>query len=169
MEKFEFIRLLLSHIPEKNFKIVRYVGIYSRRGYKHKQTEFHEAEVIQIKKSWREEIMKTFKYDPLICPYCETEMELIGTCYEGTDSYPTEEPKPVEPPSDCQHSQQDRIRFILSVIKNNQNGRGASIEKVISEAAKIGMNREHAISYIEHLKQNGYAYEPINGEIKCAF
>ena len=55
------------------------------------------------------------------------------------------------------------------MIKNNQNGRGASIERVISEAAKIGMNREHAISYIEHLKQNGYAYEPINGEIKCAF
>ena len=57
----------------------------------------------------------------------------------------------------------------FQVIKNNQNGRGASIEKVLSEAAKIGMNREHAISYIEHLKQNGYAYEPINGEIKCAF
>jgi hypothetical protein len=39
MDKFEFIRLLLSHIPEKNFKIVRYVGIYSRRGYRHRQTE----------------------------------------------------------------------------------------------------------------------------------
>jgi hypothetical protein len=169
MEKFEFIRLLLSHIPEKNFKIVRYVGIYSRRGYKHRQTEFHEGEILFIKRSWREDIKKTFKYDPLICPYCETEMKLIGTCYEGTDSYPTEEPQPVEPPSDCQHSQQDRIRFILSVIKNNQNGRGASIEKVISESAKIGMNREHAISYIEHLKQNGYAYEPINGEIRCVF
>jgi len=46
------------------------------------------------------------------------------------------------------------------MIKNNPNGRGTRIEKVISEvseAAKIGMNREHAISYIEHLKQNGYA------------
>jgi len=160
MEKFEFIRLLLSHIPEKNFKIVRYVGVYSRRGYKHRQTEFHDGEIIFTKKSWREEIKKTFKYDPLICPYCETEMELIGTCYEGTDSYPTEEPQPVEPPSVCQYSQQDRIRFILSVIKNNQNGRGASIEKVISESAKIGMNREHAISYIEHLKQHGYASIP---------
>ncbi|MFU8766617.1 MAG: transposase [Candidatus Methanoperedens sp.] len=31
------------------------------------------------------------------------------------------------------------------------------------------LNREHAISYIEHLKQNGYAYEPISGEIRCAF
>jgi len=96
-------------------------------------------------------------------------MELIGICYEGTESYPTEEPQPVEPPPDYSHSQQDRIRFLISVIKNNQNGRGASIEKVISEAAKIGMNREQAISYIEHLKNNGYAYEPNNGEIKFAF
>jgi biotin operon repressor len=55
------------------------------------------------------------------------------------------------------------------VIKNNQNGRGVSIEKVISEAAKIGMNREQVISYIEHLKQYGYAFEPIIGEIRCAF
>ncbi|MDW7730792.1 MAG: hypothetical protein SCJ94_12465, partial [Bacillota bacterium] len=75
-------------------------------------------------------------------------MELIGTCYEGTDSYPTEEPHPVEPPPGHKYSQHERILFITSVIKNNQNGRGASIEKVISEAAKIGLNREHAISYI---------------------
>jgi hypothetical protein len=169
MEKFEFIRLILSHIPEKNFKIVRYVGIYSRRGYKHRQTEFHEGEILFIKRSWREEIKKTFKYDPLICPYCETEMELIGTCFEGTDSYPTEEPQPVEPPPDHSYSQHERILFITSVIKNNQNGRGVSIETVISEAVKIGMNREQAISYIEHLKLYGSAYEPIKGEIKCAF
>jgi uncharacterized Zn finger protein (UPF0148 family) len=169
MDKFEFIRLLLSHVPEKNFKIVRYVGIYSRRGYRHRQTEFHEGEIILNKRSWREEIKKTFQYDPLICPYCETEMELIGICYEGTASYPTEEPKPVEPPPDYRYRQQDRIRFITSVIKNNQNGRGVSIETVISEAAKIGMNREQAITYIEHLKLYGSAYEPNKGEIRCAF
>ncbi|MBU4373144.1 MAG: transposase, partial [Euryarchaeota archaeon] len=46
MDKFEFIRLLLSHIPEKDFKIVRYAGVYSRRGYKHRQTEFHDGEMI---------------------------------------------------------------------------------------------------------------------------
>jgi DNA replicative helicase MCM subunit Mcm2 (Cdc46/Mcm family) len=55
------------------------------------------------------------------------------------------------------------------VIKSNQNGRGVSIEKVISEAAKIGMNRELTISYIEHLKQYGTLYEPVMGEIRCAF
>ena len=96
-------------------------------------------------------------------------MELIGTCYEGTDSYPTEEPQPFEPPPDHRYSQHERILFITSVIKNNQNVRGVSIETVISEAAKIGINREQTISYIEHLKQYGSAYEPIKDEIKCAF
>ena len=50
MDKFEFIRLLLSHIPEKDFKIVRYAGVYSRRGFKHRQTEFHEGAIILIQK-----------------------------------------------------------------------------------------------------------------------
>jgi hypothetical protein len=169
MDKFEFIRLLLSHIPEKNFKIVRYVGIYSRRGYKHSQTEFHDGEMIFIKKSWREEIKKTFNYDPLMCPDCNIEMELIEICYEGTESYPTEEPPPVEPPPDIKLSQQERMRMIIAMIKNNQNGRGASIEKVLSEAAKIGIDREQVLGDIEHLKFQGEVYEPRSGEIRYVF
>jgi hypothetical protein len=169
MDKFEFIRLLLSHIPEKNFKIVRYVGIYSRRGYRHRQTEFHEGEIILIKRSWREEIKRTFDYDPLICPRCKIEMELIGTCYEGTESYPTEEPPPVEPPPNIKHSQQERMRLIISLIIENQNGRGASIEKVVSEAAKRGIDKEQVLCDFQHLKMRGEVYEPKTGEIRCVF
>jgi hypothetical protein len=169
MEKFEFIRLLLSHIPEKNFKIVRYVGIYSRRGYKHRQTEFHEGEMILIKRSWREEIKRTFDYDPIICPNCKIEMELVGICYEGTDSYPTEEPPPVEPPPNIKPGQQERIRLIISLIIENQNGRGASIEKVISEAANKGIDKEQILCDFQHLKMQGEIYEPKTGEIKYVF
>ena len=169
MDKFEFIRLLLSHIPEKNFKIVRYVGVYSRRGYKHRQTEFHEGEMIFIKRSWREEIKKTFDYDPLICPNCKNEMELIGICYEGTDSYPTEEPPPFEPPPVHQLSQQERMQLIIKLIIDNQNGRGASIVNVVSEAVMNGIDREVVLDSIEHLKTQGKAYEPKNGEIKYVF
>ena len=169
MEKFEFIRLLLSHLPEKNFKIVRYVGIYSRRGYKHRQTEFHDSEMIFIKKSWREEIKKTFSYDPLICPDCNIEMELIEICYEGTQSYPTEEPPPVEPPSNIKLCQQERIRLIVALIIDNQNGKGASIEKVVSEAAKKGIDREQVLGDIERLKVRGEVYEPKSDEIKYVF
>ena len=169
MDKFEFIRLLLSHIPEKDFKIVRYAGVYSRRGYKHTQTEFHDGEVIFIKKTWREAIKKTFNNDPLLCPNCKIEMELVGICYEGSETYLTEEPQPVEPPPVKQYSQQERMALIITLIKNNQNGRGASIEKVISEAAGKGIDREHVLEYINHLKFQGEAYEPKNGEIKYLF
>ncbi len=169
MDKFEFIRLLLSHIPEKDFKIVRYAGVYSRRGFKHRQTEFHEGAIIFIKKTWREEIKKTFNNDPLLCPNCLIEMELVGICYEGSESYPTEQPQPVEPPPVHQYSQQERMHLIISLIKNNQNGRGANIEKVISEAARKGIDREHVLENIEHLKFQGEAYEPKNGEIKYLF
>ena len=169
MDKFEFIRLLLIHIPEKDFKIVRYAGVYSRRGFKHRQTEFHKGAIIFIKKTWREAIKKTFNNDPLLCPNCKIEMELVGICYEGSESYPTEQPQPVEPPPVHQYSQQERMHLIISLVKNNQNGRGANIEKVISEAARKGIDREHVLENIEHLKFQGEVYEPKNGEIKYLF
>ena len=169
MERFEFIRLLLSHIPEKNFKIVRYVGIYSRRGYRHRQTEFHEGEIVLIKKSWREEIKKTFNYDPLLCPDCNIEMELIDICFEGSDSYPTEEPPPVEPPPNIKLSQQERMQLIIALIIKNQNGSGASIEKVVSEAEKRGIDKEQLLYDFQHLKMKGIVYEPKSGEIRYVF
>jgi hypothetical protein len=169
MERFEFIRLLLSHIPEKNFKIVRYVGIYSRRGYRHRQTEFHEGETVLIKKSWREEIKKTFNYDPLLCPSCNIEMELIAICFEGSESYPTEEPPPVEPPPNIKLSQQERMQLIVGLIVENQNGRGASIEKVVSEAEKRGIDKEQVLCDFQYLKMQGEVYEPRSGEIRYVF
>jgi hypothetical protein len=169
MDKFDFIRLLLSHIPEKNFKIVRYVGIYSRRGYRHRQTEFHEGEMVFIKRSWREEIKKTFDYDPLLCPDCNIEMELIDICFEGSDSYPTEEPPPVEPPPNIKLSQQERMHLIVALIVKNQNGSGASIEKVVSEAEKRGIDKEQLLCDFQHLKMLGEIYEPKSGEIRYVF
>ncbi len=134
MDKFEFIRVLLSHIPEKNFKIVRYFEIYSRRGYKHRQMEFSDEEAMLIKRSWRDEIKRIFQYDPLLCPHCKTEMELIEVCYEG---YPADDPHPGKPPPEKSFlSQQERVRLVVSVIFENRNGRGANIEKVVSEAEK---------------------------------
>lgn len=169
MDKFEFVRLLLSHIPEKNFKIVRYTGIYSRRGYRHTQTEFHDAVMVIIKRSWREEIKNTFDYDPLICPYCNTEMELIGICYEGTESYPADDLPPVKPPPNIEFSQQERMQLIVALIIENQSRRGASIEKIVSEAVKRGIDRDQVLSDIQHLKVRGEAYEPKTGEIRYVF
>jgi len=107
--------------------------------------------------------------DPLICQKCKIEMELIGTCYEGTESYPTEEPPPVEPPPNIKLSQQERMRLIISLIIDNQNGGGASIEKVVYEAAKRRIDKEQVLCDFQHLKMQGEVYEPKIGEIKYVF
>lgn len=171
MDQFEFIRLLLSHIPEKNFKIVRYCGIYSRRGYRHRQTEFSDEEKKLIIRSWRDEIKRVFHYDPLICPNCKTEMELVEVCYGGSETYPSAEEffscKP--PPLNRNLSQQERMQLIIALIRKNQNGGGANIEVVISEAADRGIYRDQIQNDIQHLKFLGYIYEPKTGEIKSTF
>ncbi len=96
-------------------------------------------------------------------------MELIGICYEGTESYPTEEPPPVEPPPNIKLSQQERMQLIVLLIKENQNGRGAKTEKVVSEAVKRGVDKEQLLNDIQHMKDRGEAYEPTTGEIKYVF
>ena len=75
---YDFFKRLIIHIPDQNFKTVRYYGIYSK---KHK---FHDKMVMfiqsPIKKfrnsliSWRLLILKDFGVDPLDCPICGTTM-----------------------------------------------------------------------------------------------
>ena len=120
MGQFEFVRLLLSHIPEKNFKIVKYCGIYSRRGYRHRQTEFSDEETKLTTRSRRDKIRRVFQYDPLLCPNCKTEMELVEICYYGSEDYPTEEEPP---PSNRNLIQQERIQLIIALIKKNSGWR----------------------------------------------
>jgi hypothetical protein len=72
--------------------------------------------MVFIKRSWREEIKKTFDYDPLLCPDCNIEMELIDICFEGRESYPTGRTPPVEPPPIHQYSQQERMQLIITLI-----------------------------------------------------
>ncbi len=55
--------------------------------------------------------------------------------------------------------------MVVTLVIENRNGRGANIEKVVSEAEKRGMDRGQVLSGIERLKFEGYAYEPKNGEI----
>ncbi len=112
---------------------------------------------------------KTFNYDPLICPNCKIEMELIEICFEGSESYPNDDIPPVKPPPNIELSQQERMQLIVALIIENQDGRGAGIEKVISEAAKRGIDKEQVLCDIQHLKTRGEAYEPKTGEITYVF
>ena len=79
---YEFIARLILHIPDKNFKYVRYYGCYNEstklltpkmkeifRKYNEKSIELKRA----INK-WRLNINLSFNIDPLKCPICDTIM-----------------------------------------------------------------------------------------------
>jgi len=79
----EFIGKLLIHLPERNFKMIRYDGIYARRSKK-KAREILKDKQISKKytaKKWRDRIIKSFGYDPILCPSCGNEMEVVDIYY----------------------------------------------------------------------------------------
>lgn len=175
LEKVEFIKRLLSHIPDKNFKVARRFGIYSRRKQKWIQSilniENDNDEVI-IKMSWQESITKTFGEDPLICDKCGVEMALIDICYCGTDSYPSETDRP--PPNENRSmgvddlSQSEKVKIILSTIRSiNTPDYGAYVGMVIEIASDKGIDRAETETIIKHLREGGQIYEPVYGRIRC--
>ena len=76
----EFIERLIRHIPDKNFKMIRYGGIYARtreidknlfRAIPHSDHKF-----IRSFNQWRMAIAVSFNYDPLKCK-CGAIMSLL--------------------------------------------------------------------------------------------
>ena len=67
----EFIKRLIIHIPDEQFKMIRYYGIYARR-YKNSNKLIKKLSIVSynIRKRlsrWRESIELTFHYDPGKC------------------------------------------------------------------------------------------------------
>ena len=74
----EFIARIIRHIPEKNFKTIRYYGLYSRKN-KGEIDKILKIKKNKIpKKSWKEKIEEGTGKNPLMCPRCEIEMEYKG-------------------------------------------------------------------------------------------
>lgn len=76
---YDLIKRLIIHIPEHNFKMLRYAGLYSSHKCIHydKLNKKLSNVSIKIKKqlaNWRNRIEMTFHYDPLICPFCNVPM-----------------------------------------------------------------------------------------------
>lgn len=90
----EFIASVIRHIPEENFKTIRYYGVYSRRLKKISKTLVTEWQketrkwVIRAqrqlkRRNWRERIQRETGKDPLVCPKCECYYEYKGeVCLE---------------------------------------------------------------------------------------
>lgn len=83
----DFIKKLIIHIPDKNFKMIRYYGIYAR---KHKHDSIliravsgcHRA-FIQKYNKWQHHILLSFGYDPLLCE-CGARMHYIDSFHKAT-------------------------------------------------------------------------------------
>ncbi|SDN50764.1 Putative transposase [Paenibacillus sp. yr247] len=90
----EFIARVIHHIPDENFKTIRYYGIYSRRLKKVSKTLLTSwqkevkkwivrAERRLNRRNWRERIQRATGKDPLVCPKCECYLEYKGeVCLE---------------------------------------------------------------------------------------
>jgi hypothetical protein len=76
----DFIARLISHIPDKNFRNIRYYGFLANRvrgrllpivyGLLNMKRTFKTKVYIP----WRKMIKNIFHYDPLKCPFCNTTM-----------------------------------------------------------------------------------------------
>lgn len=77
----DFIKRLIIHIPDKNFKQIRYYGIYARNREIDKSlipaVSPAKRDYLISMDCWRYKIMISFGYDPLCCPHCGTKMRLI--------------------------------------------------------------------------------------------
>ena len=82
---YEFIKRIIRHIPEKNFKMIRYFGIYSRRSKcKVNFIKMIDKMVLSIRKSianWENRILAITGVDPCKCPNCNNKMRFHDIVY----------------------------------------------------------------------------------------
>ena len=80
-----FIKMLIQHIPEKDFKMIRYYGVYARHRESDKKLNrlIHPSKHKFLKSfnKWRAGILAAFGYDTLKCPRCDTFMLFLELYY----------------------------------------------------------------------------------------
>lgn len=91
----EFISRLVRHIPDEQFKTIRYYGVYSRRikGLCKKLVSKWQKEVrkwivkakrVLSRRTWAEKVREKTGKDPMVCPKCECYYEYKGeACLEN--------------------------------------------------------------------------------------
>jgi len=87
MDKYEFIHNVIKHIPDNNFKMVRYFGIHARRSKKSVRIVMEKLGLVVKYKtkpfSWRKNIKEYTGKDPLKCSDCGGEMLLYKVVYRN--------------------------------------------------------------------------------------
>lgn len=80
MHAHQFMGRMITHIPPKNFRLVRYYGIFSSKNYpKYHPILKRLCQFIRPKRvpTWRERILAYTGEDPLVCPCCHKDLELV--------------------------------------------------------------------------------------------
>lgn len=90
----EFIARIIRHIPDENFKTIRYYGVYSRRikalckklvsvWQKEARKWIVKARRMLRRRTWRERRKEKTGIDPMVCVKCENHYEYKGeVCLE---------------------------------------------------------------------------------------
>ena len=83
----DFIKMLIIHIPEKHFKMIRYYGVYAKH-HKHEQKLLYAVPkqkrcFLASLLTWRTSLLLSFGYDPLLCK-CGHTMTVLEICHKGT-------------------------------------------------------------------------------------
>jgi hypothetical protein len=79
----DFIARLICHIPDKNFRVIRYYGFLSNRLRGSLLPIVYsflnmKIPIVKVYISWKEMIINSFKKDPLYCYFCNKEMILYS-------------------------------------------------------------------------------------------
>ena len=83
---FDFITKLIVHIPKERVHTTRYYGFYANHSSldtKNQPRLYKSEEIYKMKKNikWRDKLIASYKYDPLLCQ-CGAVMEIIpDLCY----------------------------------------------------------------------------------------
>ena len=88
----DFLDRLISHIPDKNFRSIRYYGFLSNRlsgkllPVVHNLLKMPKSSSKKVFTPWRKMIKDAFHFDPLKCPLCKTTMILVSIIYPSRSS-----------------------------------------------------------------------------------
>lgn len=91
----EFISRLISHIPDKNFRNIRYYGFLANRvrgtllPMVYNLLDMKQILYAKVYGTWRDMIKDSFKYDPLKCPFCKTILQLEEIVFGNASSIMT--------------------------------------------------------------------------------
>jgi len=90
LSAFDFIKRLIIHIPDEQFKMIRYYGLYAKK-YIHSSKLYLLNSLVKINfrrkhSHWRARLLLAFGVDPLCCS-CGYKMELIGIFRSGKNLY----------------------------------------------------------------------------------